>query len=67
MQAARGTDIPASGEPIKRRSCSKRERRRIVEKSLEPGASVAVIARSHGRRRQPGVPLASFIARICSA
>src|SRR5690242_12677010 len=32
----------------KRRHRSKEERRRIVEESLVPGASVAVIARSHG-------------------
>jgi transposase len=32
----------------KRRFRSKLERRRIVEESLEPGASVAVIARAHG-------------------
>jgi transposase len=32
----------------KRRHRSKQERRRIAEESLEPGASVAVIARSHG-------------------
>ena len=31
-----------------RRHRSKLERRRIAEESLEPGASVAVIARSHG-------------------
>src|SRR5271154_909672 len=32
----------------KRRFRSRQERRRIAEESLEPGASVAVIARSHG-------------------
>jgi transposase len=32
----------------KRRFRSKLERRRIVEESLEPGASVAIIARAHG-------------------
>ena len=32
----------------KRRHRSKEERRRIVEESLVPGASVAVIARTHG-------------------
>jgi transposase len=37
----------ASG-PAKRRYRSKIERRRIVEETLLPGASVAVIARSHG-------------------
>jgi len=34
--------------PIKRRHRSKQERRRIAEESLESGASVAAIARSHG-------------------
>src|ERR1700679_434728 len=32
----------------KRRHRSKQERRRIAEESLEPGVSVAVVARSHG-------------------
>ena len=32
----------------KRQHRSKQERRRIAEESLEPGVSVAVIARSHG-------------------
>src|SRR3984957_2297599 len=35
-------------EPAKRRYRSKLERRRIVEETFVPGASVAVIARSHG-------------------
>src|SRR5579862_5327855 len=34
--------------PVKRRHRSKQERREIAEESLQPGASVAVIARSHG-------------------
>lgn len=38
-------EIAARG---KRRHRSKKERRRIVEESLVPGASVAVIARDHG-------------------
>ena len=33
---------------MKRRRRSKLERRQIVEETLQPGASVAVIARSHG-------------------
>ena len=33
---------------LKRRRRSKLERRQIVEETLQPGASVAVIARSHG-------------------
>jgi transposase len=45
---ARNTaDIEIAGRG-KRRHRSKEERRRIVEESLEPGASVAVIARTHG-------------------
>ena len=39
------TEIAGRG---KRRHRSKEERRRIVEESLVPGASVAVIARTHG-------------------
>ena len=34
--------------PAKRRHRSKAERRLIAEESLEPGVSVAVLARSHG-------------------
>jgi transposase len=49
MPATRTTDITPAVEPIvKRKYRSKEERRRIVEETLEPGASVAVIARSHG-------------------
>ena len=49
MPATRMTDITPVVEPtIKRKYRSKEERRRIVEETLEPGASVAVIARSHG-------------------
>jgi transposase len=33
---------------VTRRHRSKQERRAIAEESLEPGASVAVVARSHG-------------------
>src|ERR1700722_16273719 len=35
-------------EPAKRRYRSKLERRRIVEETFVPGASVAVVARLHG-------------------
>jgi transposase len=35
-------------EPAKRRHRSKFERRQIVEETFAPGASVAIIARSHG-------------------
>ena len=38
-----------TGEPrAKRQYRSKEERRQIVEETLQPGASVAVIARQHG-------------------
>jgi transposase len=48
MPAPRITDITPADEPaVKRKYRSKEERRRIVEETLEPGASVAVIARSH--------------------
>jgi transposase len=40
---------PADNETVeKRRFRSKQERRRIAEESLQPGASVAVVARQHG-------------------
>jgi len=46
---AESTEIVTADEPIaKRRHRSKQERRQIVEESLQPGASVAVIARAHG-------------------
>lgn len=48
MQAERDKDISVSGEPAKRRRRSKQERGRIAKESLEPGTSVAVIARVHG-------------------
>jgi len=34
--------------PAKRRFRTKQERRQIAEESLQPGASVAVVARKHG-------------------
>jgi transposase len=49
MPATQITDITPAVEPtVKRKYRSKEERRRIVEETLEPGASVAVIARAHG-------------------
>ena len=49
MPATRITDITPADEPaVKRKYRSKQERRRIVEETLAPGASVAVIARAHG-------------------
>ena len=41
-------EAAVSIEPKKRRRRSKRERRLVVEETFVPGASVAVIARSHG-------------------
>src|SRR5215469_13944252 len=47
METTRSNDV-VTIEPVpKRRYRSKRERRQIVEESLQPGASVAVIARQH--------------------
>ena len=40
--------MSSEGTRSRRQHRSKEERRRIVEESLEPGASVAVVARSHG-------------------
>jgi transposase len=49
MQTATNNEMVIGAEPVAiRRHRSKLERRRIVEESLQPGASVAVIARSHG-------------------
>lgn len=46
MGTARSAEVLIA-EPSKRRYRSKRERRQIVEETLQPGASVAVIARRH--------------------
>ena len=49
MPTTRHTETPtAELTPAKRRFRSKQERRRIAEESLQPGASVAVVARKHG-------------------
>jgi len=49
MRTVRNTEIEViAGERRSRRYRSKQERRQIAEESLQPGASVAVIARSHG-------------------
>jgi transposase len=40
--------MTTEGPIAKRRHRPKQERRRIAEESLEPGASVAVVARAHG-------------------
>ena len=48
MGSARSAEV-LTGEPrAKRQYRSKEERRQIVEETLQPGASVAVIARQHG-------------------
>jgi transposase len=48
MGSARSAEVVVSQPAAKRRYRSKQERRRIVEETLRPGASVAVIARQHG-------------------
>ena len=49
MGATAKTEPLTGGEPVaRRRHRSKLERRQIVEESLKPGTSVAVIARLHG-------------------
>jgi transposase len=47
MASARSTDVVTNEPAAKRRYRSKQERRQIVEETLQPGASVAVIARQH--------------------
>ena len=48
MASGRSAEV-AIGKPAgKRRYRSKQERRQVVEETLQPGASVAVIARQHG-------------------
>jgi transposase len=48
MGTARSAEILLGGPASKRRYRSKQERRQVVEETLQPGASVAVIARQHG-------------------
>ena len=48
MGSARSAEVLISEPAAKRRYRSKEERRQIVEETLQPGASVAVIARQHG-------------------
>ena len=48
MGTAGGAEILIAEPAGKRRYRSKRERREVVEETLQPGASVAVIARRHG-------------------
>ena len=47
MGSARSAEVLISQPAAKRRYRSKQERRQIVEETLQPGASVAVIARQH--------------------
>ena len=48
MGTARTAEVLLVGAASKRRYRSKQERRQVVEETLQPGASVAVIARRHG-------------------
>jgi transposase len=49
MRTARNTEIEGMAvERLLRRHRSKQERQRIAEESLQPGVSVAVVARRHG-------------------
>lgn len=48
MGSARSAEVEIAEPAAKRRYRSKQERRQIVEETLQPGASVAVIARQHG-------------------
>ena len=48
MGSARNAEIVIAQPRGKRQYRSRKERRQIVEETLQPGASVAVIARQHG-------------------
>ena len=48
MGSSRTAEVVISEPAAKHLYRSKEERRRIVEETLQPGASVAVIARQHG-------------------
>jgi transposase len=48
MGSAPNAEVFIAEPACKRRFRSKQERRQIVEETLQPGASVAVIARRHG-------------------
>ena len=48
MARVRNAEVVIAEAAVKRRYRSKPERRQIVEETLQPGASVAVIARQHG-------------------
>ena len=48
MGTSRSAEVIAAEPTHKRQYRSKQERRQIAEETLQPGASVAVIARRHG-------------------
>src|ERR1700751_5223598 len=48
MGTAQNAEMLLAEPASKRRYRSKQERRQVVEETLHPGASVAVIARQHG-------------------
>ena len=48
MGVGRNAEVVVAEPPAKRGHRSKQERRQVVEETLQPGASVAVIARRHG-------------------
>jgi transposase len=48
MGTGRSAEVTTVEPQAKRQYRSKQERRQIVEETLQPGASVAVIARQHG-------------------
>jgi len=48
MGSARNAEIVIAEPKGKRQYRSREERRRIVEETLQPGASVAIVARQHG-------------------
>jgi transposase len=48
MGTGRSAEVTIAEPRAKRQYRSKQERRQIVEETLQPGASVAVIARQHG-------------------
>jgi transposase len=48
MGSPRSTEAVAAEPTLKRQYRSKQQRRQIVQETLQPGASVAVIARQHG-------------------
>jgi transposase len=48
MGTARNAEVLVVQPSSKRRYRSKQERRQVVDETLQPGASVAVIARRHG-------------------